>query len=161
MATLTIPRNKLQTGLDAAYADACARLEAQTTASPGDKALRRWANALARAWVWIEAQEALTFTKLATDPALVVPSTSTPGTTYEANGVCSCQAHANGQPCWHRAASRLARTALAQTLDAALAVETPEQAQARQREAAIARSTAATVQRVIEINAHRRLQPPE
>jgi 3-deoxy-7-phosphoheptulonate synthase len=41
------------------------------------------------------------------------------------------------------------------------AVETPEQAQARQREAEIARSTAATALRVTEINAHRRLQPPE
>ena len=41
------------------------------------------------------------------DGRLLIGSTS--GQVYAANGACQCAAYANGQPCWHRAASRLVR----------------------------------------------------
>jgi len=156
MATLSIPRVRLAAELEAAYAEALAQLEAQVAARPGDRTLVRWVSALTRAWLWIGAQEALVFTDLASDhPGLLVPSTSEPGKAYTANGACQCPAHANGQPCQHRAASRLARQALARALAVAEAGATPEQRAAWQREAAIARSTAETVLRVRAINEER------
>lgn len=38
---------------------------------------------------------------------LRVESRTRPGTFYWANGTCSCRAAQVGNPCWHRAASRL------------------------------------------------------
>ena len=156
MATLSIPRARLKAELDAVYAEALAQLEAQVAARPSDKTLSRWVGALSRAWLWIEAQETLVFTDLHTDhPGLLVPSTSEPGKTYTANGSCGCTAHIKGQPCQHRAASKLARKALARAMDAALAAETPEQTQARLRAVEAARSTAEMVLRIRAINEER------
>ena len=153
MATLSIPRARLQADLDAAYADAVTQLEKQVAARSSDRTLSRWVNALSRAWLWLETQETLVFTDLHTDhPGLLVPSASTPGAAYTANGSCGCTAHANGQPCQHRAASKLARQALARALASAEASATPEQRAHWQREVAIARSTTELANRVRDLS---------
>lgn len=135
-----IPRARLAEDLAAVYAEARARLEAQVAADPADRTARRWLAALGRAWATLEALTELPFTDLGTDhPGLLLASTSTPGTSYTANGVCQCTAYHNGQPCDHRAASRLARLALDRALAAARAAETPEQAERRRSLMALAR----------------------
>ena len=135
-----IPRARLADDLAVVYAEARAKLEAQVAASPDDREARRWLAALGRAWATLEGLEALAFTDLGTDhPGLLVASSSSPGTSYTANGACQCTAYRNGQPCDHRAASKLARQALARALESARAHETPEQAERRRFLMALAR----------------------
>lgn len=83
-----------------------------------------WLKAIDRGWDLILTQDALSY-----DPAahsLYIESGSRPGTFYEANGVCGCEAFAfNGGVCPHRAAARLVRRALerygAQVIEAEMA----------------------------------------
>ena len=68
----------------------------------------RWARAIEKGATWLLSRESVRF-----DPSthtLVVPSES--GSTYLANGVCQCQAHGKGHPCYHRAAARLLTRAM-------------------------------------------------
>lgn len=63
----------------------------------------RWVAAIGRALVELDTNPYLEWT----DGHLLIASPS--GVVYAANGICQCQAFTHGQPCWHRAASRLVR----------------------------------------------------
>jgi hypothetical protein len=41
------------------------------------------------------------------DGSAMIPSASTSGVFYSANGTCSCKGYTHHLPCWHRAAARL------------------------------------------------------
>lgn len=75
-----------------------------------------WLGRVEDAFTWIITQETLTVLNFETEhEAVVVSSRSTPGRTYAANGTCTCDAHRRGNPCWHRAVTRLARRAIDRT----------------------------------------------
>lgn len=75
-------------------------------AKVGDNA--RWARAIEKGAGWLLSRESVRFDR--STHTLVVPSES--GSTYLANGVCQCQAHGKGYPCYHRAAARLVTRAM-------------------------------------------------
>ena len=62
---------------------------------------RRWQTAIAKAKQEIESNPFMHFD----GQSLLILSPS--GEIYTANDACQCKAHANGHPCWHRAAARL------------------------------------------------------
>ena len=64
---------------------------------------RRWETAIAKAKLQLEENPYISID----DDALLILSPS--GEIYRSNGVCSCKAFQNGQPCWHRAAARLVK----------------------------------------------------
>ena len=64
----------------------------------------RWVNAIAKAVAEIESNPYLTYDLKSHELMLLSERT---GTVYRANGVCQCRAYEQGQPCYHRAASRL------------------------------------------------------
>lgn len=71
-----------------------------------------WARALDTAYDYLLTTDAVAFDALA--HALRVESATEPGTFYTANGDCQCKAFTQGAGvCWHRAAARLVRRALA------------------------------------------------
>jgi hypothetical protein len=70
---------------------------------------QRWVNALDKAWLFFQNTPAITYSP---NGDLLYPSESTAGTVYKANGTCQCPAFQDGQPCKHRAASRLLANAL-------------------------------------------------
>lgn len=83
-----------------------------------------WLSRIGDAWDWLIQQESYEIRDLGTDHAAVrIPSATHAHVTYEANGKCQCPAYTTRTPCWHRAASKLLRNALA------LAVQTPEDAE--------------------------------
>lgn len=100
--TRTVQFKDLQDHLVKAYANA------RTT--PGLE--QRWKNALDKAWAFFQSQPAISYVPSTRE--LLYPSESTVGTVYHANGVCQCPAYESGQPCKHRAASRLLHIALEQ-----------------------------------------------
>lgn len=65
----------------------------------------RWTRALDKAWGFLLTSDTLEFD--AATGTLKVPSASTAGRTYLANGRCGCTAYRNGDPCQHRAAAKL------------------------------------------------------
>lgn len=69
-----------------------------------------WANAQEDAYNWLVQQDTVEYVALAHE--LHVPSATTPGLIYKANGACQCKAFAQHNACWHRAAARLVRRAL-------------------------------------------------
>lgn len=71
------------------------------TALQAVKSNKRWTNAVVRAAAEMEANDFMSWN----GHALVIWSKS--NEVYEANGVCQCKAYEKGQPCWHRAATRL------------------------------------------------------
>ena len=87
----------------------------------------RWQVALDSAANWLLQQEELTWDDEA--HALHVPSASTPGIVYIANGACQCTAFTTHAACWHRAAARLVLRALELVaLANAIAEDAPEYA---------------------------------
>ena len=87
----------------------------------------RWLVALDSAANWLLQQEELAWDGEA--HALHVPSASTPGLVYIANGACQCESFRKHNACWHRAAARLIKRALErQALAAEIALEAPEYA---------------------------------
>ena len=87
----------------------------------------RWMTALDSAANWLLQQEELTWDGEAY--ALHVPSASTPGLVYIANGACQCTAFTTHAACWHRAAARLVLRALELVaLANAIAEDAPEYA---------------------------------
>src|SRR5690348_16289198 len=62
---------------------------------------QRWLNAITRAAEELENNPYIA----RQDDHLLIGSPS--GAIYEANGQCQCEAFKRGNPCWHRAASRL------------------------------------------------------
>ena len=68
---------------------------------------RRWLTAIDAGFNFLIQQEVI---EVGEHNALVYRSES--GTTYFANGSCQCVAFAQGQPCKHRAASKLVKNAL-------------------------------------------------
>lgn len=70
----------------------------------------RWLNALEAGYDWLIQQDTISYD--ITSHELTVPSASTEGKSYHANGACQCQAFETHNACWHRAASRLVRRAL-------------------------------------------------
>ncbi len=73
----------------------------QDTNAPNGK---RWMNAIAKAVVEIENNPYLTYDLKSHELMMLSERT---GTVYRANGVCQCKAYELGEPCYHRAASRL------------------------------------------------------
>jgi|GEM_PF-2306241 len=67
----------------------------------------RWVNAIDAGFNFLLQQEIV---EIDSHDALIYRSES--GTTYRANGTCQCRAFAQGQPCKHRAASKLVHNAL-------------------------------------------------
>ena len=63
----------------------------------------RWTNAIRRAFEELDSNPFIE----RSEHGLLIGSPS--GQCYSANGVCSCQAYEYGNPCWHRAASRIVR----------------------------------------------------
>ena len=93
----------------------------------------RWMVALDSAANWLLQQEELAWDGEA--HALHVPSASTPGIVYIANGACQCEAFSKHNACWHRAAARLVKRAIdlvvdtdVQALADEIALEAPEYA---------------------------------
>ena len=93
----------------------------------------RWMTALDSAANWLLQQEELAWDGEA--HALHVPSASTPGIVYIANGACQCEAFSKHNACWHRAAARLVKRAIdlvvdtdVQALADEIALEAPEYA---------------------------------
>lgn len=64
----------------------------------------RWTAAIERA---VRELESNPYIERGDNYALIIGSPS--GNVYSSNGICQCLAYVNGQPCWHRAASRLVR----------------------------------------------------
>jgi pyrimidine deaminase RibD-like protein len=75
---------------------------------------QRWINAIDAGASWLLEQDQITFD--ATAHELTFPSAS--GKTYHANGSCytitgePCKAFRRGEPCYHRAAAKIARNAI-------------------------------------------------
>lgn len=67
----------------------------------------RWLNALNAGYNWLLQQETILFDFDRHE--LTVPSATTEGVTYRANGACQCRAFEQHNACWHRAAARLVR----------------------------------------------------
>jgi hypothetical protein len=85
-------------------ADALAKIELTVTDVQTKK---RWINAIAKAVVQIEENDAfMNYDKA--DNYLVIWSQNS-NEVYSANGVCQCKAFERGFACWHRAAARLVR----------------------------------------------------
>ena len=82
-----------------------AAIDAARIAAAGNK---RWSTAIETAASWLLEQDTITFD--AERHELTVNSPS--GRTYHANGACQCEAFAQSNACWHRAAARLVRRAL-------------------------------------------------
>jgi hypothetical protein len=74
-------------------------------AAAGDQ---RWLNALNTGADWLLQQEQITFCPERHELTVNSPS----GKTYRANGACQCEAFAQHNACWYRAAARLVRRAL-------------------------------------------------
>jgi hypothetical protein len=76
-----------------------------------------WRTALDAAYDWLLQQDTIEYSN--TDHALRVESATEPGKFYVANGACQCESYVKAQQgkgqgvCWHRAAARLVRRALA------------------------------------------------
>lgn len=64
---------------------------------------QRWLNAIDSGYDWLLQQDTIRYNP--ETHALFFPSES--GRVYFANGTCQCEAFVKGQPCRHRAASRL------------------------------------------------------
>lgn len=86
--------------------DLVAAVDAARVAAAGDA---RWLNAINTGYDWLLQQERIIF-EIA-HHELTVPSASTEGRTYRANGSCQCKAFEQHNACWHRAAARLVRRA--------------------------------------------------
>lgn len=94
----------------------CAAVDEARTKSANDPA---WLARINDAWDWLLAQDAYEIVNFGTPHAAVrIPSATRPGLIYTANGTCQCRAYETHTPCWHRAASRLLRNALAKSFDA-------------------------------------------
>jgi hypothetical protein len=77
----------------------------------GSTAPDAWQRAIDSAWGWLLAEDVYQYDQAAR--VLRVESATRPGTIYQANGACSCEAATLGAGvCWHRAASRLIARAL-------------------------------------------------
>jgi hypothetical protein len=63
----------------------------------------RWHNAVTTAFDWLLQQDSLDYA----DGVLHVPSASSETVYHVGTGVCQCESHKRGNPCWHRAARRL------------------------------------------------------
>jgi len=86
-----------------------ASVDAARIAAVGNRA---WLAAIDTAYGHLLQQEVISFDLVAL--AIKVESATQPGVFYEANGKCSCAAATKGAGvCWHRAAARLVRRALA------------------------------------------------
>lgn len=96
----------------------------------------RWLQAIARAIVEIADNPYLEWQ----DGHLLIASPS--GNLYSANGVCQCRAFEFGQPCWHRAASRIVRLCMEREAAAAQPVITIVDETRIARKIAAARATA-------------------
>lgn len=69
-----------------------------------------WLKAVKDGYNWLLMQDVIEYIPAAHE--LHVPSATTPGLIYKANGACQCEAFAYGGACWHRACARLVRRAL-------------------------------------------------
>jgi hypothetical protein len=69
---------------------------------------KRWRSAIDAGASWLLEQDVITFD--ATRHELTVNSPS--GKIYKSNGACQCEAFAQHNACWHRAAARICRRAL-------------------------------------------------
>ena len=63
----------------------------------------RWTNAVTSAFDWLLQQDSLEYA----NGVLQVPSASSETVYHVGTGVCQCESHKRGNPCWHRAARRL------------------------------------------------------
>lgn len=81
-------------------------VEAARVAAKDDK---RWSNAVETGYNWLLQQETIAYDLDRHE--LTVPSATTEGRTYIANGSCQCKAFEQHNACWHRAAARLIRRA--------------------------------------------------
>lgn len=70
----------------------------------------RWLNAIEAGYDWLVQQETIEYDTQASE--LRVPSATTVGKCYYANGRCRCDAYYRLNACWHRAASRLIQRSL-------------------------------------------------
>jgi hypothetical protein len=86
----------------------CDAVDAARIAAAGNQ---RWLNAIDAAWEHLLQADEIDFQP--ESGALLYRSES--GQVYTANGTCQCIAYTRGEPCKHRAASRLVKRALALT----------------------------------------------
>ncbi|MEI6180625.1 MAG: hypothetical protein WCP31_07720 [Chloroflexales bacterium] len=88
-----------------------ALVEALDAARVNAAADSRWITAIDTGADWLLQQEEISYDFAS--HALKVSSASRPDHAYVANGACQCEAFAKHSACWHRAAARLIRRALA------------------------------------------------
>jgi hypothetical protein len=83
-----------------------ASVDAFDKAATAPKDIKRWQNAIARAWQELQSNVFIEWV----DGSLLILSPS--NEIYEANGTCQCHAYLRGYPCWHRAAARIVQRVL-------------------------------------------------
>jgi hypothetical protein len=70
---------------------------------------KRWANAIRKAVGKVEDESQVCFMDFHAETNQLIIWSQGSDKVYSSNGVCQCEAYANGFPCWHRALARLMR----------------------------------------------------